>query len=137
MEICFYRRKKEDKEAPRQVSTDTSWACHGQPRGRGETESGEGAGRGERARANRFGDSCHLFPEVFAAELAQLYKNMGADPSPLPMCPFCALADGASSRDHWISLDSPQPTTSFCSCYQYLQEHFMLEDKGNLLIECK
>lgn len=128
MEICFYRRSQEDIEEPREVYNDSSWAH--QSRGEGEGESGEGPGRDERAQDNRSGDSCHLFPEVFAAELAQLYKNMGADPSPLPTCPFCALADGASSRDHWISLDSPQPTPSFSSCYQCQQEHFILEDKG-------
>ncbi|XP_056370479.1 uncharacterized protein LOC130265416 [Oenanthe melanoleuca] len=121
-------RTQEDKEAPRQVSTDSSWPCHDQSRDTGETESEEGPGTGKRAQANSFGDSCHLFPEVFAAELAQLYKNMAADPSPLPTCPSCALADGTSSRDHWISLDSPQPTPSFCFCYQYQQKHFILED---------
>ncbi|XP_023800394.1 uncharacterized protein LOC111941486 isoform X1 [Cyanistes caeruleus] len=121
-------KTREDKEAPGEVYTDSSWESHGQPGGIGEAESGEGSGRGRRAQVNRFRDSCHVFPEVFAAELAQLYKSMGADPSPLPACPFCALADGASSQDHWISLDSPQPTPSWCPCYQHQQEYFILED---------
>ncbi|RMC16674.1 hypothetical protein DUI87_06613 [Hirundo rustica rustica] len=119
---------QEDKERPGQVYADSSWGSHGQPRGNGGAKSGEGPGMDERAQASRFKESCHLFPEVFAAELAQLYKNMGADPSPLPTCPSCDLADSASSQDHWISLDSPQPTPSWCPCYQYQQEYFILED---------
>ncbi|XP_053860365.1 uncharacterized protein LOC128822634 isoform X1 [Vidua macroura] len=101
-------RTQEDKEATRQDWDSTRESC-GLPRCEAES-------------------SCRLFPEVFAAELAQVYKNMGTDRSPLPTCSFCALADGASSRDHWISLDSPQPTPFWCPCYQYQQEHFILED---------
>ncbi|XP_072778828.1 uncharacterized protein [Taeniopygia guttata] len=122
-------RTQKDKEATGQ-DWDSSWESRGVVRD--EAESREGPGSGERGQANRFRDSCHLFPEVFAAELAQLYKNMGADSSPLPTCPFCALAGGASSRDHWISLDSPQPTPSWCPCYQYQQEHFILEDSDSV-----
>ncbi|XP_064278738.1 uncharacterized protein LOC135302269 [Passer domesticus] len=119
------RRSQEDKEATGQ-DWDSPWESCGQPRG--EAESGEGAGSGERAQGNGFRDSCRLFPELFAAELAQLYKNMGADPSPLPTCSFCALADNASSQDHWISLESPQPTASSWPSYQYLQDYYLLED---------
>ncbi|XP_063275810.1 uncharacterized protein LOC134562372 [Prinia subflava] len=122
------RRTQEDKEALGQDYTGSSWERRGHPRGKGEAESGGGPGRDETAQGNRFRDSCRLFPEVFAAELAQRYKNMGADPSPLPTCPFCDLADGASSQDHWISLDSPQPTPFSCSCCQYQQEYFILEE---------
>ncbi|TRZ06462.1 hypothetical protein HGM15179_020646 [Zosterops borbonicus] len=116
-------RTQKDKEAPGQVDTASSWNSYCQPGGEAKSE---GPGRDERTQASRF--SCRLFGEVFAAELAQLYKNMGADPSPLPTCPSCDLADSASSRDHWISLDSPQPTPSWCPCYQYQQEYFVLED---------
>ncbi|XP_064260125.1 uncharacterized protein LOC135290181 isoform X1 [Passer domesticus] len=119
------RRSQEDKEA-RGQDWDSSWESCGQPRG--EAESGEGAASGERAQGKGFRDSCRLFPELFAAELAQLYKNMGADPSPLPTCSYCALADNASSRDHWISLESPQPTASSCPSYQHQQDYYLLEE---------
>ncbi|XP_059692638.1 uncharacterized protein LOC132322293 [Haemorhous mexicanus] len=119
-------RAQEDKEATGQ-DWDSSWESCGLPRV--ETESAEGSGSGERPQAKRVGDSCPLFPEIFAAELAQLYKNKRADPSPLSTCPFCALADGATSRDYWITLDSPQPTASWCPCCQYQEEYFMLDDE--------
>ncbi|XP_027528786.1 uncharacterized protein LOC113962190 [Neopelma chrysocephalum] len=94
-----------------------------------KAESGEGAGRGEREQANtKFNNSCRLSPGIFAAELAQLYRNMGTDPAPLPACPSCSLADRASSRENWVSLDSLQPTPSWCPCYQYQQGYFTSED---------
>ncbi|XP_051624196.1 uncharacterized protein LOC127461011 isoform X5 [Manacus candei] len=94
-----------------------------------KAESGEGAGRGERDQANtKFNNSCRLSPGIFAAELAQLYRNMGTDPAPLPACPSCSLADRASSRENWVSLDSLQPTPSWCPCYQYQQGYFTSED---------
>ncbi|XP_027567892.1 uncharacterized protein LOC113983192 isoform X2 [Pipra filicauda] len=99
-----------------------------------KAESGEGAGRGEGDQANtKFNNSCRLSPGIFAAELAQLYRNMGTDPAPLPACPSCSLADGASSRENWVSLDSLQPTPSWCPCYQYQQGYFTSEDDDSLM----
>ncbi|XP_017679194.1 PREDICTED: uncharacterized protein LOC108501615 isoform X2 [Lepidothrix coronata] len=99
-----------------------------------KAESGEGAGRGERDQANtKFNNSCRLSPGIFAAELAQLYRNMGTDPTPLPACPSCSLADRASSRENWVSLDSLQPTLSWCPCYQYQQGYFTSDDDDSLM----
>ncbi|XP_064498901.1 uncharacterized protein LOC135407627 [Pseudopipra pipra] len=99
-----------------------------------KAESEEGTGRGKRDQANtKFDNSCRLSPGIFAAELAQLYRNMGTDPAPLPACPSCSLADGASSRENWVSLDSLQPTPSWCPCYQYQQGYFTSEDDDSLM----
>ncbi|XP_074388803.1 uncharacterized protein LOC141727197 [Zonotrichia albicollis] len=130
--IVMYQLRKRDTRAQEDIEAsgqdwDSSWESRGLLRD--ETESGEGPGSGEGPQANGFRDSCRLFPEIFAAELAQLYKTMQADPSPQTTCPSCALAEGATSRDHWVSLESPLPTASWCACHQYQQEYFMFEDE--------
>ncbi|KAM6249572.1 uncharacterized protein M6G45_009689 [Spheniscus humboldti] len=122
-------RTQRDEEAAGQADTDSAWKREDQTRDTGKAESGEGTKKGEVAQANEiFNNSSSPSPWIFAAELAQLYRNMNADPSPLPTCPSCSLTDGASSLDTWISLDSPQPNPFWCPCYQYQQGYCTSED---------
>ncbi|XP_050770243.1 uncharacterized protein LOC127028523 isoform X4 [Gymnogyps californianus] len=124
-------RTQRDQEALGQADTDSAWKSEDQTRDKGKAESGEGTRKGEVAQANEiFSNGSSPSPWPFAAELAQLYRNVSADPSPLPACPSCSLTDSVSSLDTWISLDSPQPNPFWCPCYQYQQGYCTSEDES-------
>ena len=109
-ETHLYRRTQRDEEALGQADADSAWKSGDQAKDKGKAESGEGTKKGEIAQESElFNNSSSPSPWALAAELAQLYRSVGTDPSPLPACPSCSLTDVASSLDTWISLDSPQP----------------------------
>ncbi|KAK2543932.1 hypothetical protein Q9966_002781 [Columba livia] len=121
-------RSQGDEAAAEQVDAASAWKGEDQTKDQGQAESGEETQKGETAQESElFCNSSSPSPWIFAAELAQLYRNMSADASALPV-PSCSLPRGASSPDTWISLDSLEPQPFWCPCYQYQKGHCSSDD---------